>query len=327
MILIIKEGKLITKSNTSCENIASDLELISKFSRRTLDESEVYIFSLILCDNEIDRDGERFTVSALAKLSELFVGKSGIFDHNPKTANQTARIFKTWTETDDSKATKSGEVYTSLHAKAYMVKTEKNRDLILEIEAGIKKEVSVGIAVKSKTCSVCGADLKTERCTHKQGKSYGGVYCCGILDEPTDAYEWSFVAVPAQKNAGVTKSLKTDLNEGFNMDILKSLSTEENEITFKGEELSLLKSHIKQLELLAESGKEYVADLKNKLIKQAFLSGCKIDSEVLSSVADKMSIDELKQFSAEFAKKAEQPKPMLGKASQQAETNNKNFLI
>lgn len=26
-----------------------------------------------------------------------------------------------------------------------------------------------------------------------------------MLCEPTDAYEWSFVAVPAQKNAGVTK--------------------------------------------------------------------------------------------------------------------------
>ena len=30
----------------------------------------------------------------------------------------------------------------------------------------------------------------------------------GKLSEPTDAYEWSFVAVPAQKNAGVSKSMR-----------------------------------------------------------------------------------------------------------------------
>ena len=34
-----------------------------------------------LCDNEIDRDWERFSPETLKGLAPLFVGKSGIFDH------------------------------------------------------------------------------------------------------------------------------------------------------------------------------------------------------------------------------------------------------
>ena len=47
-----------------------------------------------------------------------------------------------------------------------------------------------------------------ERCGHIRGGTYAGRKCFGILDGATDAYEWSFVAVPAQINAGVTKSFE-----------------------------------------------------------------------------------------------------------------------
>ncbi len=30
-----------------------------------------------------------------------------------------------------------------------------------------------------------------------EGKTYDGRLCCTVLDDPYDAYEWSFVAVPA----------------------------------------------------------------------------------------------------------------------------------
>ena len=73
---------------------AEDMALINQLARRELKAEEVYVFPVTLCDNETDRDCERFSVSALAKLAELFVGKTGIFDHDPKGANQTARIFR-----------------------------------------------------------------------------------------------------------------------------------------------------------------------------------------------------------------------------------------
>lgn len=177
------------------------LNKINRFTRRDFTEDELYVFSVILCDNDIDRDGERFSDAALDRLSELFVGKTGISDHDPSSANQTARIFDTEVVTDERHITRFGGTYRYLKAMAYMVRTDENRDLITQIEGGIRKEVSISCSAAKRTCSVCGA----ESCAHVKGREYGGKACCHILDDIADAYEWSFVAVPAQINAGVTK--------------------------------------------------------------------------------------------------------------------------
>lgn len=183
------------------------MEKINSFARRELSKDEVYAFPVILCDNEIDRDNERFSVEALKTLSELFVGKTGIFDHNPKGENQTARIFDTEIMADNDRKTQSGEPYTALIGKAYMIRTSKNADLIAEIDGGIKKEVSISCSVAKKLCSVCGKDKTQQSCSHVRGRKYAGKLCHVILCEPLDAYEFSFVAIPAQRGAGVTKSM------------------------------------------------------------------------------------------------------------------------
>lgn len=46
---------------------------------------------------------------------------------------------------EPEKLTKAGDGYCWLKGYAYMMRTESNRDLIAEIEGGIKKEVSVGL--------------------------------------------------------------------------------------------------------------------------------------------------------------------------------------
>ena len=71
------------------------LDKINRFTRRKLTGDEVYVFSVILCDNDIDRDCERFSDKALEALKDSFVGKTGIFDHNAAAVNQNARIFDT----------------------------------------------------------------------------------------------------------------------------------------------------------------------------------------------------------------------------------------
>lgn len=181
------------------------LTQLNTFTRRELTADEVYIFRVRLCDNEIDRDGERFSLKALDEMKELFLGKTGIFDHDPSGEKQSARIFQTEVVTEEDKTTAAGEPYTSLCAYAYMVRTEGNRDLIREIDGGIKKEVSVSVSAGSQTCSICGKERRIAPCTHMKGQEYGGRRCHTVLSQITDAYEWSFVAVPAQRNAGVTK--------------------------------------------------------------------------------------------------------------------------
>lgn len=188
------------------------LEKINKFTRREFCGEELYVFSVILCDNDIDRDGERFSDRALEQLKGLFIGKTGIFDHDPSTTNQTARIFDTELVTDDSRTTKNGEPYKYLKGSAYMVRTDDNKNLINEIDGGIKKEVSISCSAAKKVCSVCGS--RRGSCQHISGSSYNGKSCHTVLDDITDAYEWSFVAVPAQVNAGVTKKFtESDVSE------------------------------------------------------------------------------------------------------------------
>lgn len=182
------------------------LRQLNAFTRREHTLDEVYLFDLILCDNEIDRDGDCFSDTALAQLQKRFVGVTGIFDHNPKSGNQNARIFRTEVLSDPERRTKTGKPYRFLKANAYMVRTEGNADLIREIDAGIKKEVSISCAVSRQICSVCGANRLRKPCSHIKGRTYGGSECYTTLEEVNDVYEWSFVAVPAQRGAGVTKT-------------------------------------------------------------------------------------------------------------------------
>ena len=51
------------------------MEKVNQFTRRGLSKDEIYAFPVLLCDNEVDRDNERFSIAALHKMAELFIGK------------------------------------------------------------------------------------------------------------------------------------------------------------------------------------------------------------------------------------------------------------
>ena len=207
-------GKSAKLSNSDGFEINDEIMAkINVYTRKELTSDEVYAFPIILCDNDVDRDYERFSVKSLEALAELFIGKTGIFDHNPKGENQTARIFDAEVKIDKSKKTVNGEDYTYLLAKAYMLKNQKTQDLVSEIEAGIKKEVSISCKIDSEICSVCGADKRIKPCAHIKGRTYGNKVCHTVLERPSDAYEWSFVAIPAQPNAGVSKSFSDSFDD------------------------------------------------------------------------------------------------------------------
>ena len=165
-------------------DIREELNYINQFAKTALAEEQVYAFTVRLCDNEVDRDFERFDTAALEALGELFLGKSGIFDHQWSARNQTARIYRTEVVREPSRVTAAGDEYCWLKGWAYLLRTEKNADLIAEIEGGIKKEVSVGCSVKKRTCSVCGSD---SGCEHVPGRTYSGKLCYVTLSEGSDA--------------------------------------------------------------------------------------------------------------------------------------------
>ena len=203
-----------------------ELALINALARRELGADEVYTFALRLCDNDIDRDLERFDDNTLDELAPMFVGVSGVFDHQWSAKGQTARIYRTEVVGGDGTLTTDGRPYRFLKGWAYMMRTEENAALIAEIDGGIKREVSVGCAVEKVVCSVCGGELG--ECPHEKGEEYGGQVCHGVLTGATDAYEWSFVAVPAQRKAGVIKSAGRRLEDEARLGrkYLKSLRQE-----------------------------------------------------------------------------------------------------
>ena len=257
---------------------AQDLELIGALARRPLGAEEVYTFSVRLCDNEIDRDFERFTLQTLEELAALFVGKAGIFDHQWSARGQAARIYRTEVVREAGQVTRAGDGYAWLKGYAYMVRTESNRDLIAEIEGGIKKEVSVGCAVEHAICSVCGCDRTQTDCGHEKGQEYGGQLCWADLEGAGDAYEFSFVAVPAQPAAGVVKGARRGTSG--------------------------------QLEEEAALGRKYLENLRGEVVRLALLADRELDGRAMKSLAGKLSHQELEELRRSYARRAGERFPL-----------------
>lgn len=252
-----------------------ELDQINRFSKAELTADQVYTFSVRLCDNEVDRDFERFGTEDLERLGELFLGKSGIFDHQWSAKGQTARIYRTEVVREPGTVTAAGDEYRWLKGWAYLMRTEKNQDLITEIEGGIKKEVSVGCSMGRSVCSVCGAE--NGACGHAKGQMYGGKLCFMELKDPKDAYEWSFVAVPAQPRAGVVKRFGAE-----------------------GPELRVLRKQ-------AEMGQRYLMALRREVVRLAMLADGSLDGNIFAKAAGRLEEAELLElkgaYEAQIAKK------------------------
>lgn len=190
----------ILKAATVVKQLADegDLALINRQTLRELSAEEVFTFRLAACDDQVDRDYERFTDQTLEGLAPMFVGKSVLMDHVWCAGYQTARVYDAHVET-------VGEV-KRLILRCYMPRTEDSAKTINAIETGILRECSVGCQVERAVCSICGANQAKIVCPHIPGWEYEGKTCVIELDGAKDAYEVSLVAVPAQKEAGVVKS-------------------------------------------------------------------------------------------------------------------------
>lgn len=300
----MRSGEIIKSKNSAVT--AQELELINSYTRRPFTEEEVYVFTVVLCDNDVDRDFERFTVEALFQMEKLFVGRTGIYDHSPRANNQTARIFSCSVEAVQGRKTATGDDYFRLVARAYMPRCKSTEDVIMQIESGIRKEVSVGISAKHSRCSVCAGERGDSHCGHIKGETYAGQICYFELYDVTDAYEWSFVAVPAQREAGVIKSFEEPRkkeNEGME-NIMKSLSQGES-VTLCVSEAKRLYDHITDLEKRARQGDEYRQEIENEVLRLSAVAKCGISRETMESALKGLSVSQLKEFAEVYRKKAE----------------------
>ena len=301
--------KVIKISQESGKNLQpGHLEDINRLSRTPLTADQVYVFPVRLCDNEVDRDGERFAPETLEQLAPLFVGKSGIFDHNWSAQGQAARLYRTQVAAEPGRLTRAGDEYRWLKGYAYMVRTPENQSLIAEIEGGIKKEVSVACAVERAVCSICGAP-RGKRCGHKPGEVYAGKLCYISLEGATDAYEFSFVAVPAQLRAGVVKSFSAN----GEIHTLKELVQGNNACT----------RELETLEREARLGRKWLASLRADVVRLGGLADPKLDLKVLRSIADKLEEDELLELKGTYEARAQKRYPLAVQLSYRQEAEAK----
>lgn len=276
----IKKG---TEVKTGGVPTVAQLETINGQAKSEMKPEQVYVFSLRLCDDQVDRDGERFDTGALPQLAKLFIGKTGIVDHKWSAGNQVARIFQTEVVKE--------ERVSYIKAWAYIRRGGAADEIIADIEAGIKKEVSVGCSMGRAVCSVCGSDYGS--CGHLKGEYYDGVLCCAILKEPMDAYEFSFVAVPAQREAGVLKGF------GGKTVSLKELADENG-----------AQEEYRQMYKLAQLGREYEKQLQTEVVRLCLGLGLGVEEPVLRSLAQKAGAEELQRLKDALEQRMAEMMPM-----------------
>ncbi len=282
---------------------AVQLEAINAQAKAQLNAEQVYVFSLRLCDDQTDRDHERFDTGALGALAKLFIGKTGVVDHKWSAEKQIARIFETQVVKEDG--------ISYIKAWAYIRRGGSNDEIIADIEAGIKKEVSVGCAMGMAVCSICGSEYGT--CGHMKGETYDGQVCCAILKEPMDAYEFSFVAVPAQTAAGVLKTL------GGRKACLKELA---EEFGAQAEYRALYKQ--------AELGRRYEKELQDSVVRLGLSLELGVPEPVLRSVAKTAAAEDLLALKTAWEEKLNEMLPVTTQLSGRTgreQTVESGFLI
>ena len=296
---IKKETEVLSKG----EPTAVQLEAINGQAKAKLEAEQVYVLSLRLCDDQVDRDFERFDTQALPGLAKLFIGKTGIVDHQWSSEKQVARIFETQVIKEEG--------VSFIKAWAYIRRGGANDEIIADIEAGIKKEVSVGCAMGRSVCSICGSEYGC--CGHGKGEYYDGQLCCAILQEPVDAYEFSFVAVPAQREAGVLKAM------GGRKKRLKELA---EEFGAQGEYRQLWKQ--------AQLGQKYQQELEDSVVRLCLTLELGAEEPVLRSIAKTAAAEDLMKLKEALEARVGEMLPVtvqLRSCMNQKETVESGFLI
>ena len=281
----------------------AQLAAINAQAKAELTAQQVYVFSLRLCDDQVDRDFERFDTAALPGLAKLFIGKTGICDHKWTSEGQVARIFETQVVQENG--------ISYIKAWAYIRRGGKGDEVIADIEAGIKKEVSVGCAMGRSVCAICGSDYGS--CGHQKGQYYDGQLCSAILEEPMDAYEFSFVAVPAQRDAGV----------------LKGMGSRNRTLKVLAEEFGVQEEYRKLCQE-AVLGRKYRKDLENDVVRLCLALELGAEEPVYRGVAEKAGAEDLMKLKDALQNRFDQMMPVVTQlmgSMNQAEGVESGFLI
>jgi hypothetical protein len=170
-------------------NLGEAIKKINEISSKPVELRDIYIFSVILADNDIDDDREAISNEALQQLAEECIGKTGYIDND--NVDYHARIFDTEICTSSFK-NKLGDNKRFLKAYCWIKKTPENKEIIQAIRNSITKKGTLSFSLNRKICSKCGCNTLREHCRCKYGYK--------ILNSIIDVYDWDFMPIVKGKD-------------------------------------------------------------------------------------------------------------------------------
>lgn len=194
---IVREKPMFEESHVG----EDDMERINQFAAAPLRPEQIYVRSMYLCSSQpCVSDGCQFTREALDQIAERVAGLSVLTGHD-RTSLPLARFYKAQVVQRDSD--ENGVPVFFVRAWFYWLRdTTGARDLLLNIDGGIYREVSLAWKYDSWRCSIC--HTPNGLCGHRVGSSYNGRPCFRRIERITDLLEGSLVYKSADKNTFLT---------------------------------------------------------------------------------------------------------------------------
>jgi hypothetical protein len=197
----LRRGAVPQSESAGGEISPENLALINRLAPTGLQAEDVYVRSMYLCSDKIcPTDWGRFTENALRQICSLVVGRAVLRGHD-RSSLPLARFFRAEiVRRADDVNVETGQPSCWVRAWFYWLRgTTGARDLLLNIDGGVYREVSISWRYRSASCSICGEDIRV--CDHTAGRTYDGVRCHFVVDEVLDVLEGSLVYRGAESHA------------------------------------------------------------------------------------------------------------------------------
>jgi hypothetical protein len=190
-------------ASTATAEDEEHMRRINQLAQTALERDQVYIRSMYLCSSQLcETDWCRFTDTALEQIAEKVVGESVLAGHD-KHSLPVARFFKAAVvERPEVADPETGAPTRWVRAWFYWLKeTQGSRDLALNMDGGIYREVSISWRYRAGHCSVCGHPARS--CSHHPGQVYEEGRCFTWISEVVDVLEGSLVYRGADRRTGI----------------------------------------------------------------------------------------------------------------------------
>lgn len=196
-------SKFVDSSQTVLTPTDPDLERVNKIALEPLAPEQVWTGRCHAANDRYDRTHERFPVEYLERIAATAPGKAVLGGHDTKSL-PLARIYDARVEKDERGHHVSADYFVNLG-------TQRGRDLVSDIKAGVLKDVSVTIRPGPRLCDLCGKSSVNSAmgilpgCEHWPGMEYEGkeataTYCPKGAGR-VETYEISLVYCGAQYGA------------------------------------------------------------------------------------------------------------------------------